>query len=102
MPCAQFFDDRKCFSSSQSRRANGFLEIAGFPRQRIERFALDLGKSRDVVVKTGNRYAGILVMQFGKQFAQDGDWIGHRATENSRMQILRGSGDLNLVVIEST
>ena len=55
----------------------------------------------DVVVKTGNRDAEILVVQPGKQLTEDGERVGNGSAKNAGVQILRRAGNLHLVIVQA-
>ena len=93
---------RKSGFADVRRGADGLFEISFLPRQGVEGFAFggrDLG---DVIVKAGDHSLEILVVQFGEQLGQNRQRIGNRAAVHAGMQIARGPGQFDLVVVQAT
>src|SRR5580704_13234354 len=82
-----------------SGSANGFLEISFLPWQGVEGFAFGGRDFGDVIVKAGDESMEVLVVQLSEEFSQNRERIGDRATVHTRMQIARGPGQFDLVVV---
>src|SRR6266849_744703 len=96
----KLFDDGKTFLAHVARSSNRCLKIFSLPRQGIERFAFSAADLGDIVVKAGDGDAKIFVVQLGKKLGQNRERIGDRATVDPGVQIARGAGELDLIVVQ--
>src|SRR5208282_4974645 len=95
------FDDGVALLATEGARANRLAKFLFFPRKRIQGLEL-LGRKRlDAIVKPRNGDAEILVVELGDHFSQNRNRIRDGAAENARVQILHGSGDFDLIVVQS-
>src|SRR3989449_8489101 len=97
----QPLDNGGAFFPAITGRADGLAKLLLLPGKRIERLALGPGELGDVVVKTGNRDAEILVVQPGKQLTEDGERVGNGSAKNAGVQILRRAGNLHLEIVQA-
>src|SRR5580693_1179153 len=98
----ELFDDGRTFFAGVARRANGFFERFLLPGKSIQGFAFGRGNLRDLVVEARNGDAEVFVVKLGEQFTENRQRIRDRSAIYAGMQIARGTGEFDLVVIQST
>src|SRR5712692_5871962 len=96
----KLFDDGKTFLAHVTRSSNRSLKIFSLPRQVILCFASATADLGDIVVKAGDGDAKIFVVQLGKKLGQNRERIGNRAAVDPGVQIARGAGQLDLIVVQ--
>src|SRR5580658_222366 len=94
-------DDGVALLAAEGPRANRLPKILFFPGKRVQGPELLGRKRRDAIVKSRNGDAEILVVELGDHFGQNRDRIRDGAAENSRVQVLHGSGDFDLIIVQT-